>query len=104
MAIATTNPATGKVLKTFEPHSDAQIDEKLQRAADAFARYRKTSFAERAKAMAKAGDILEGEKELFAKMMTTEMGKTFRSAVDEAAKCALVCRHYAQHAEKFLAD
>ena len=48
MAIATINPATGKVLKTFEPHTDAQIDEKLQRAADAFSRYRKTSFTERA--------------------------------------------------------
>jgi succinate-semialdehyde dehydrogenase/glutarate-semialdehyde dehydrogenase len=104
MAIATINPATGKVLHTFEPHSDAQIDEKLQRAADAFARYRKSSFAERAKAMTKAGDILEGEKELFAKIMTMEMGKTFRSAIDEAAKCAAVCRHYAHHAEKFLAD
>jgi succinate-semialdehyde dehydrogenase/glutarate-semialdehyde dehydrogenase len=104
MAIATVNPATGKVLKTFEPHSDAQIEEKLQRAKDAFCRHRKTSFAERAKPMRKAAEILEGEKELYAKIMTTEMGKTFRSAVEEASKCALACRHYADHAEKFLAD
>jgi succinate-semialdehyde dehydrogenase / glutarate-semialdehyde dehydrogenase len=104
MAIATINPATGEVLKTFEPHTDAQVEEKLQRAADAFSRYRKTSFAERAKWMAKAGDILEAEKEPFAKMMTTEMGKTYRTAIDEAVKCAWVCRHYAENAEKFLAD
>ncbi len=104
MAIATINPATGKVLKTFEPHSDAQIEEKLQRAKDAFCKFRKTSFSERAKTMRKAAEILEGEKELYGRMMTTEMGKTFRSAVEEAAKCALACRHYADHAERFLAD
>ena len=104
MAIASINPATGKLLKTFEPHSDAQIDEKLQRAKDAFCRFRKTSFAERGKTMSKVAAILEGEKELYGRMMTTEMGKTFRSAVEEAVKCAWACRHYAEHAEKFLAD
>jgi succinate-semialdehyde dehydrogenase/glutarate-semialdehyde dehydrogenase len=104
MPIATTNPATGQVIKTFEPLTDAQIDEKLQRAKDAFVRFRKTSFAERAKAMAKAAEILEAEKELYGKMMTLEMGKTFRSAVEEAAKCATACRYYVQNAEKFLAD
>src|SRR6202790_4607662 len=104
MAIATMNPATGKVLKTFEPLSDAQIEVKLQKAAETFLSYRKVPFAERAQKMLKAAAILDGEKETFAKMMTTEMGKTFRSAVDEAAKCAWVCRYYAENAERFLAD
>jgi succinate-semialdehyde dehydrogenase/glutarate-semialdehyde dehydrogenase len=36
MAIATINPATGQVLKTFEPLSDAQLEVKLQKAADTF--------------------------------------------------------------------
>ena len=36
--------------------------------------------------------------------MTTEMGKTYQSAVDEAVKCAWGCRYYAEKAEKFLAD
>jgi succinate-semialdehyde dehydrogenase/glutarate-semialdehyde dehydrogenase len=104
MAIATINPATGQVLKTFEPLSDAQIEVKLQKAADTFASYRKVPFAERARLMLKAAAILENEKETFARMMTTEMGKTLRSAVDEAAKCASVCRYYAENAERFLAD
>ncbi|MGC1598169.1 MAG: NAD-dependent succinate-semialdehyde dehydrogenase, partial [Candidatus Acidiferrales bacterium] len=104
MAIATINPATGEVLKTFEPISDAQLEEKLQRAVNAFGEFRKTSFSSRAAMMVKAAEILEADKEKLARVMTTEMGKTYRSAVDEAAKCAWVCRYYAENAEKFLAD
>jgi succinate-semialdehyde dehydrogenase/glutarate-semialdehyde dehydrogenase len=104
MPIATTNPATGQVLKTFEPLTNEQVEQKLQRAADAFARYRKTSFAERAAWLVKAAEILEAEKDTYARMMTTEMGKTFKSAVEEALKCAWVSRYYAEHGAKFLAD
>src|SRR2546430_662229 len=104
MAIATVNPATGEVVKTFESLSDAQIEVKLQKAADTFRSYRKVPFSERARMMLKAAAILDGEKESFARTMTTEMGKMFRSAVDEAAKCAWVCRYYAENAERFLAD
>ena len=104
MAIATVNPATGQVVKTFESLSDAQLEVKLQKAADTFSSYRNTPFAERARLMLNAAAILEKEKENYARVMTTEMGKTFRSAVDEAAKCAWVCRYYAENAERFLAD
>jgi succinate-semialdehyde dehydrogenase/glutarate-semialdehyde dehydrogenase len=104
MAIATINPATGLLVKSFEPLSDAQLDEKLQRAVDRFSSYRKVSFVERARLMLKAAAILESEKETFARMMTIEMGKTFRSAGDEALKCAWVCRYYAENAERYLAD
>ena len=104
MAIASINPATGQVLKTFEPLSDAQIGKKLQLAADTFSKFRKLSFSERARIMARAGEILEAEKEALGRLMTTEMGKTLKSAVAEAAKCAWVCRYYAENAERFLAD
>jgi succinate-semialdehyde dehydrogenase / glutarate-semialdehyde dehydrogenase len=104
MAIATVNPATGQLVKSFEPLTSAEIENKLQKATDTFATYRNTTFAYRAERMLKAAAILEQDKEAFAKVMTTEMGKTLRSAVDEAAKCAWVCRYYAENAERFLAD
>ena len=104
MAIASINPATGQVLKTFEPLSDAQIEKKLQLAADTFLKFRKLSFSERGRTMARAGEILEAEKEALGRLMTTEMGKTLKSAVAEAAKCAWVCRYYAENAERLLAD
>ncbi len=104
MAIATVNPTTGQLIKSFEALSDAQLEVRLQKAVDAFSSYRNVPFAARAQMMLKAAAILDAEKETFARTMTTEMGKTFRSAVDEAAKCAWVCKFYAESAERFLAD
>jgi succinate-semialdehyde dehydrogenase / glutarate-semialdehyde dehydrogenase len=104
MAIATINPATGKTLKTFDPLSADEIERKISRAAELFPKFSRLSFAERAKMMMKAAEILESEKKELAELMTTEMGKTIRSAVDEAVKCAWACRYYAENAERFLAD
>ncbi|HTP67641.1 MAG TPA: NAD-dependent succinate-semialdehyde dehydrogenase [Dongiaceae bacterium] len=104
MAIATTNPATGEVLKTFTALTDAQVDEKIAKASDTFHSFRETSFADRARWMNKAGDILDAEKEDLGRLMSLEMGKTLGSAIAEAEKCASACRYYAQHAEGFIKD
>src|SRR6202165_5789897 len=104
MAIATTNPTTGEVVKSFEPLTPAQIEEKLQLAATGFRSHRRTSFADRATKMMRAAEILEKEKDECAHLMTLEMGKPLKAAVAEALKCATGCRYYAENAEKFLAD
>ena len=104
MGIATINPATGEVVKVFEPLSDEEVDEKISLAARTFSEYRHTSFVDRRRLMLRAAEILENEKETFGGLMTLEMGKTVRSAVDEAVKCASGCRYYAENAERFLAD
>jgi succinate-semialdehyde dehydrogenase/glutarate-semialdehyde dehydrogenase len=104
MAISTTNPATGQILKTFEALTDAQVDAKIQLASETFATFRQLTFAQRGRMMCKAAEILEAEKNDLARLMTLEMGKTLRSAVDEAVKCAWACRYNAENAERFLAD
>jgi succinate-semialdehyde dehydrogenase/glutarate-semialdehyde dehydrogenase len=104
MAIASINPATGQLLHTYELLSDAQIEQKLQRAANAFAEYRRTPFADRSRILLRAADIVESEKQAVAELMTTEMGKPLQAAVDEAVKCASACRYYAENAERFLSD
>jgi succinate-semialdehyde dehydrogenase / glutarate-semialdehyde dehydrogenase len=104
MAIASINPATGEVLKTFEPLSESEIEKKLQLAVSTFKRERTTPFAIRAQRMIKAAEILERDQEKFAKLMTLEMGKPYKAAVAEAVKCTTGCRYYAEHAEKFMAD
>ncbi len=104
MPIASINPTTGETLKTFTALNETQIEEKLQRAADTFHSYRRTPFAERELMMFRAAEILEGDKQEFARIMTTEMGKPIKGAVQEAEKCALVCRYYAENASRHLAD
>ena len=104
MAIATINPATGEVVKTFEALTPEQIEQKLQLAVKAFQAHRKTTFADRAAKMLRAAEILEKEKDECGRLMTIEMGKPFKAAVAEAVKCTTACRHYAENAEKFLAD
>ena len=104
MPIASINPATGETLKTFEPLNDQQLEEKLRLASDIFRGYRRTSFAGRAQMILRAAEILDHEKQEFARVMTLEMGKPIKAAAQEAEKCALVCRYYAENAEKHLAD
>jgi succinate-semialdehyde dehydrogenase/glutarate-semialdehyde dehydrogenase len=104
MAIASTNPATGELLQSFDALTEAQIDEKLATAAAAFRSYRTTTFAERADWLRRAADILDAEADALGRLATLEMGKTLASAVAEVGKCAKGCRWYAEHTEAVLAD
>src|SRR6185437_14104553 len=104
MPISSINPATGELLQTFDSLTAAQLAEKMTRAAETFREHRRNSFADRAQKMMRAAEILESEKQTFARTMTLEMGKPINAAVQEAEKCALVCRYYAENAERHLAD
>jgi succinate-semialdehyde dehydrogenase / glutarate-semialdehyde dehydrogenase len=104
MAIASINPATAETLREFSALSAQQIQQKLQLAAETFRTYRRTSFADRARLMMRAAEILESEKQELGKTMTLEMGKPLKAAIGEAEKCAWVCRYYAENAERHLAD
>jgi succinate-semialdehyde dehydrogenase / glutarate-semialdehyde dehydrogenase len=98
------NPASGQVLETYQELSEAQLDERLERAAETFRTYRQTSLDQRAAWLRQAADILDGERAEWARLMTLEMGKPIAAAAAEAEKCAWVCRYYADQGPSFLAD
>jgi succinate-semialdehyde dehydrogenase/glutarate-semialdehyde dehydrogenase len=81
MSLQSINPASGEVIETFDETTDAQLEVALERAAQTFRSYRSTSFAERARWMRQAAEILEREKDKWARVMTREMGKTYKAAV-----------------------
>ena len=103
MAIATTNPATSEVVKTFDALTESEVQDRLERAAIAFRSYRRTSYAERSGWMRATADLLDAEADSIAALMTLEMGKTLKAAKAEVGKCASGCRYYAKHAERLLA-
>jgi succinate-semialdehyde dehydrogenase/glutarate-semialdehyde dehydrogenase len=95
MAIATTNPATGEVVKTFQPLSEAEIEDKLQLSVSAFKAERKTPFADRARRMLKAAEILERDKDKFAHLMTLWSRRERRrvsSGISPLVRFSLSCR------------
>jgi succinate-semialdehyde dehydrogenase / glutarate-semialdehyde dehydrogenase len=104
MAISTTDPRTGTVVKTFDELTDDQLEEKLARAAAAFESYRLTTHEERAGWLRAAADICDKRTEEVAEMMTLEMGKTKKAAAAEVQKCSAVLRYYADNAADFLSD
>jgi succinate-semialdehyde dehydrogenase/glutarate-semialdehyde dehydrogenase len=103
MPIATINPATGETVRTFDALTESELDARIERAARGFQRWRLLPVAERAAVVARAGDILEREKDRYGRLLTLEMGKPVKAAIEEAAKCALGCRYYAEHASAFVA-
>lgn len=102
--IAATNPATGETLQTYPGLTPAQVEKRLALAHDTFLSYRRTTFAQRVEWMRRAAQILDMEREPLARTMTLEVGKILQASRDEAAKCAVAMRFYADHAQAMLAD
>jgi succinate-semialdehyde dehydrogenase/glutarate-semialdehyde dehydrogenase len=103
MGIATVNPTTGESVLSFPALGDEALESKLASAARAAAAWRRVSIAERAAVLTRAAEILDRERDRLGRLMTLEMGKLLGAGVDEAEKCALGCRYYAEHAARFLA-
>jgi succinate-semialdehyde dehydrogenase/glutarate-semialdehyde dehydrogenase len=104
MAIATTDPRNGEVIKDFDELTPEQLEDKLARAAAAAERYRTTTHEERAGWLRAAADLLDKRTDEVAEMMTLEMGKTKKASVAEIGKCSAALRYYADNGADFLAD
>src|SRR5579871_5191408 len=103
MAIESINPATGKLIRRFDPLTPEAIREKITLAADAFRTYTAVPLDHRALCMRKLAAILEHETDDLAAFITQEMGKPLHAARQEVLKCATACRYYADNAVRILA-
>ncbi len=103
MAYQSVNPNTGKVLKSFEPLSDAQLETSLAAAESCFQTWKHKSYAERAVIINKAAALLHAHMDDFARLETLEMGKRITEARGEVQLSADILAYYAKNAEAFLA-
>ena len=104
MPIQSINPATGELLRSFEPLADDILKAKIALAHQAFAAYAEVPLGHRALCMRKLAGILDYEQEELAQLLTREIGKTITASRQEVAKCAAACRYYAENAAGILAE
>ena len=102
MSIESMNPATGATIRSYDEVAPEDLASIVEQVDDAFASWRKTSFAQRARPLRAAGEIMRARKDEYARLMAEEMGKPIREGRAEAEKCALACDYYAENAEAFL--
>jgi succinate-semialdehyde dehydrogenase/glutarate-semialdehyde dehydrogenase len=103
MTIASVNPATGEITRTYEEMQPAEVDRAIEAAHAAFLSWRGTSFEERADRLRQAARLLRERRRAYAELMTREMGKVLAGGLSEVDKCAWVCDFYAEQAAAFLA-
>ncbi|PZU07742.1 NAD-dependent succinate-semialdehyde dehydrogenase [Sphingomonas sp.] len=102
MAYATINPYTGETLKTFPEATDAEVTDAIGKAQDAFLAWKDTPFAERARILQNAADILRRNADGYATLLTLEMGKLFGEAKAEVELSAKIFEYYVRNAEDLL--
>ena len=104
MAYQSTNPYTGKLDKSYDDISPALLEEKLACADACFKTdWSHRSFADRTAILKRAAALMRERSQMFAELITLEMGKLTAQAQGEVALSAAIIDYYADHAERFLA-
>ncbi|WP_310388495.1 NAD-dependent succinate-semialdehyde dehydrogenase [Roseateles sp.] len=103
MAYQSINPNDGKLIKSFEPMSAAQLDAALAAADECFQSWKHKSYAERAAVVNQAAALLHAHVDDFARLATLEMGKRIDEARGEVKFSANILAYYAEHAQRLLA-
>jgi succinate-semialdehyde dehydrogenase/glutarate-semialdehyde dehydrogenase len=97
------NPATEATIATYDEHTPDQVEAALAAAASAQRAWRATDIAERLPLLTAIARELRADRESFARLITSEMGKPIAEARAEIDKSAWTLEHYAEHAGHYLA-
>lgn len=102
--IISINPSTGAELGRYPLDRPEDIENKLQRAAQAQQAWRMRSVSERCALLTQVAKVLRQNRAKYANLITAEMGKPLAEAEGEIDKSAWTCDFYAESAQQYLAD
>ncbi|GAA4236810.1 NAD-dependent succinate-semialdehyde dehydrogenase [Postechiella marina] len=98
------NPATDEKVAEYDRITVETAISKIETSNKAYQTWKHKSLEERATLMHKLADVLDENKEEYAQLATTEMGKTIGQSRKEIEKCAWICRYYADNTKDLLAN
>ena len=98
------NPANNELIREYPVHSAEDIKVIVQSVHTTWESWKDKTFDDRSGLFRNAARILRDKKNVYARLMTMEMGKLIRESIAEIEKCALVCDFYADHAKEMLKD
>ncbi len=96
------NPYTEAVIFEHTEHTPQEVENLISKAHNTYLQWKTSNFQQRSDLFRKLAALLRKDKETFATLITAEMGKIIKESRAEIEKCALLCDHYAEHAESML--
>ena len=101
--LKTINPATEEVINIYKIMTREEINEKVDKAQNAFSEWKK-DIQKRAEYLYHVAHVFRQDKERLARVITNEMGKAIKEARSEVEKCAWVMEYYADNGRVFVTD
>ncbi|WP_433414375.1 NAD-dependent succinate-semialdehyde dehydrogenase [Microtetraspora malaysiensis] len=99
-----TDPATGEVVETFEPATDADVEAALTAAAAAYTTWKDVPITRRAEIVSKVGALFAERADELAAIAAQEMGKPVSEGVEEVEFCQAIFDYFATEGPTLAAD
>ncbi len=104
MKIKSVNPYTEEINWTYDSFSFEECETYIENSRTAFSGWSSLSVEERTKYLSRVAEVLRKNTDIYAEIITKEMGKPIKQSRAEIQKCALVCDYYVKNAAEFLKD
>jgi len=96
------NPANGDEISLHPYIKDDDLKSAIETSFTAFQFQKAVSYKERAEKLRTLGDLMEKDLEMYARLITSQMGKPVKQAIAEVKKCVQHCRWYADNADRLM--